>query len=150
MWFDHQAEEAAAFYVSIFKNSKVLEVTRYTGEEPVGEKGAVMTVAFELEGEQFVALNGGPRFPFSEAISFVVNCATQEEIDYYWEKLIAEGGAEVQCGWLTDKYGLSWQVVPARISEWAKDVAGFQRVMKAIMPMKKLDLAALDAAFTGK
>lgn len=150
LWFDRQAEEAAEFYVSIFPNSKINQVTRYTGEEPVGEKGAVMTVVFELEGEEIVALNGGPRFQFSEAISFVVNCATQEEIDYYWEKLTSGGGEEVQCGWLTDKYGLSWQVVPARINEWAKDAAGFQRVMKAIMPMKRLDLAALDAAFAGK
>ncbi len=150
LWFDHQAEEAANFYVSVFKNSKVTEVTHYTGEEPVGEKGAVMTVVFELDGEAFVALNGGPRFKFTEAVSFVVNCETQEEIDYYWEKLTAGGGEEVQCGWLTDKYGLSWQVVPARISEWAKGKEGFQRVMKAIMPMKKLDLAALQAAFDGK
>ena len=150
LWFDNQAEEAAEFYLSIFPNSKVNEVTRYTGEEPVGEKGAVMTVAFELEGEQFLALNGGPKFPFTEAVSFVVNCETQDEIDYYWEKLISGGGEEVQCGWLTDKYGLSWQVVPTRINEWVRDADGFQRVMKAIMPMKKLDLATLEAAFAGK
>ena|SRR5437762_9534249 len=150
LWFDDQAEEAANFYVSVFKNSKIKEISRYTGEEPLGEKGSVMTVAFELDGEEFVALNGGSRFKFTEAVSFVVNCQTQEEIDYYWEKLTADGGEEVQCGWLTDKFGLSWQVVPTKISEWAGGGAGFQRVMKAVMPMKKLDLAALQAAFDGK
>ncbi len=151
LWFNDQAEEAANFYVTVFKNSKIGEVTHYTGEEPVGDKGSVMTVAFELDGEQFVALNGGPKFKFSEAISFVVNCETQEEIDYYWDKLTAGGGEEeVQCGWLTDKYGLSWQVVPAKIRDWAQDPAGFERVMHAIMPMKKLEIAALQAAFEGK
>jgi predicted 3-demethylubiquinone-9 3-methyltransferase (glyoxalase superfamily) len=139
-WFDNQAEQAAKFYVSIFKNSKIKEITDYTGEEPVGEKGSVMTVAFELDGQDFVALNGGPRFKFNEAISFVINCETQEEIDCYWEKLTTEGGEEVQCGWLTDKYGISWQVVSA----------GFQRVIRAIMPMKRLDLATLQAAYEGK
>ena len=102
LWFENQAEAAANFYVSVFKNSKVNGMTHYTGEEPVGQKGAVMTVDFELDGQQFVALNGGPRFKFTEAVSFVVNCDTQEEIDYYWEKLTADGGEEVQCGWLTD------------------------------------------------
>ena len=147
LWFDDQAEEAANFYVSVFKNSKVKEISRYTGEEPLGEKGSVMTVVFELDGAEFVALNGGPRFKFTEAVSFVINCETQEEIDYYWDRLTSGGGEEVQCGWLTDKYGLSWQVVPTKINEWAKGGAGFQRVMKAIMPMKKLDLAALQAAY---
>ena len=150
LWFDTQAEEAAKFYVSVFKNSEVKEVTRYTGEEPVGTKGSVMTVAFQLAGQEFVALNGGPQFKFSEAVSFVINCETQEEIDYYWEKLTADGGEEVQCGWLTDKYGLSWQVVPTKIHEWAGDPARFQRVMRAIMPMKKLDLAALEKAYESK
>ena len=150
LWFDKEAEEAANFYVSVFKNSKVKGVTRYTGEEPLGQKGSVMTVDFELDGQEFVALNGGPRFKFTEAVSFVVNCETQEEIDYYWEKLTAGGGEEVQCGWLTDKYGLSWQVVPAQIAEWARDAAGFQRVMHAVMPMKKLDIATLQAAYDGK
>jgi predicted 3-demethylubiquinone-9 3-methyltransferase (glyoxalase superfamily) len=131
LWFDNQAEEAVNFYVSVFKNSKVKTMTHYTGEEPLGQKGSVMTVAFELDGQEFVALNGGPRFKFTEAVSFVVNCETQEEIDYYWDKLTAGGGEEVQCGWLTDKYGLSWQVVPAKIAEWARDAAGFQRVMHA-------------------
>jgi predicted 3-demethylubiquinone-9 3-methyltransferase (glyoxalase superfamily) len=116
LWFDNQAEEAANFYVSVFKNSKVKQKTHYTGEEPSGQKGSVMTVSFELDGQEFVALNGGPRFNFTEAVSFVVNCETQEEIDYYWENLSSRGGEEVQCGWLTDKYGLSWQVAP---NKWA-------------------------------
>ncbi len=150
LWFDNQAEEAAKFYVSVFKNSKIKEKTYYTGEEPVGQKGSIMTVAFELNGQEFVALNGGPRFKFTEAVSFVINCETQEEIDYYWQKLTSDGGEEVQCGWLTDKYGLSWQVVPAKIAEWARDAAGFERVMHAIMPMKKLDMAALQRAYDGK
>jgi predicted 3-demethylubiquinone-9 3-methyltransferase (glyoxalase superfamily) len=147
LWFDNQAEEAVNFYVSVFKNSKVRGMTRYTGEEPSGQKGSVMTVSFELDGQEFVALNGGPQFKFTEAVSFVVNCETQEEIDYYWEKLSSGGGEEVQCGWVTDKYGLSWQVVPAKIREWARDPAGFQRVMHAVMQMKKLDIAALERAY---
>ena len=147
LWFDNQAEEAVNFYVSVFKNSKVKGMTRYTGEEPSGVKGSVMTVSFELEGQEFVALNGGPQFKFTEAVSFVVNCETQEEIDYYWEKLSSGGGDEVQCGWLTDRYGLSWQVVPAKIREWAKDKTGFQRVMHAVMQMKKLDITALQRAY---
>ena len=150
LWFDSQAEEAAKFYVSVFKNSKVGQITHYTGEEPSGMKGQVMTVDFELDGQQFVALNGGPQFKFTEAISFVINCGTQEEIDYYWEKLTAGGGEEVQCGWLADKYGLSWQVVPANLKNWAKDPAGFKRVMQALMPMKKLDMATLQRAYDGK
>jgi predicted 3-demethylubiquinone-9 3-methyltransferase (glyoxalase superfamily) len=149
-WFDNQAEDAAKFYVSVFKNSKIKGMTCYTGEEPIGEKGAVMTVDFQLDGQNFVALNGGPRFKFTEAVSFVVNCEIQEEIDYYWEKLASGGGEEVQCGWLTDKYGLSWQVVPTKLAEWAKDPAGFQRVMRAVMPMKKLDIATLEKAYNGK
>ena len=147
LWFDNQAEEAVNFYVSVFKNSKVRGMTRYTGEEPSGQKGSVMTVSFELGGQEFVALNDGPQFKFTEAVSFVVNCETQEEIDYYWEKLSSGGGEEVQCGWVTDKYGLSWQVVPAKIREWARDPAGFQRVMHAVMQMKKLDIAALERAY---
>jgi predicted 3-demethylubiquinone-9 3-methyltransferase (glyoxalase superfamily) len=127
-------------------------MTHYTGEEPSGEKGSVMTVSFELDGQEFVALNGGPRFKFTEAVSFVVNCETQEEIDYYWEKLAADGGEEVQCGWLTDKYGLSWQVVPTKIREWMqdKDPARSQRVMHAVMGMKKLDMEAMQRAYEGK
>ena len=151
LWFDNQAEAAANFYVSVFKNSKVNGMTHYTGEEPVGQKGAVMTVDFELDGQQFVALNGGPRFKFTEAVSFVINCETQAEIDYYWEKLTADGGEEVQCGWLADKYGLSWQVVPAKFfEEWVKDAAGLQRVMQALMQMTKVDVATLQKAYDGK
>lgn len=150
LWFDNQAEEAANFYVSIFPNSKVKGMTHYTGEEPSGRKGAVMTVSFELDGQEFVALNGGPRFKFTEAVSFVINCETQEEIDYYWEKLTAGGGEEVQCGWLADKYGLSWQVVPSKFfDEWVKDAAGLQRVMQVLMQMTKLDIAALQKAYDG-
>jgi predicted 3-demethylubiquinone-9 3-methyltransferase (glyoxalase superfamily) len=150
LWFDGQAEEAAKFYVSVFKNSKIKQVTHYTGEELPERKGQVMTVDFELDGEEFVALNGGPRFKFTEAISFVINCETQEEIDYYWQKLTADGGEEVQCGWLADKYGLSWQVVPTKFfDEWVKDAAGLQRVMHELMQMKKLDLAKLKKAFEG-
>ena len=151
LWFDGQAEEAARFYVSIFKNSKLGQVTHYTGEEPSGMKGQVMTVDFELDGQEFVALNGGPQFKFTEAVSFVINCETQEEIDYYWEKLTAGGGEEVQCGWLADKYGLSWQVVPSKFfQQWAKDPAGLQRVMRELMKMKKLDLATLEKAYEAK
>ena len=151
LWFDNQAEEAANFYVSVFKNSKITGITHYTGAEPVGKKGMIMTVDFELDGEKFVALNGGPQFKFTEAISFVINCETQEEIDYYWEKLTADGGEEVQCGWLADKYGLSWQIVPSKFfSKWVKDPVGLERVMRALMPMKKLDLAVLEHAYEGK
>ena len=150
LWFDNNAEEAARFYVGIFENSKVKTLTHYTGEEPSGKKDSVMTVSFELDGQEFVALNGGPQFKFTEAVSFVVNCETQKEIDYYWEKLTAGGGEEVQCGWLRDKYGLSWQVVPTKIREWARDKAGFQRVMHAVMQMKKLDIAALQRAHDGE
>jgi predicted 3-demethylubiquinone-9 3-methyltransferase (glyoxalase superfamily) len=150
LWFDSQAEEAANFYISIFKNSKVNEKTYYTGEEPMGKKGSLMTVDFELDGQEFVALNGGPQFKFTEAISFSIDCETQEEIDYYWEKLTAGGGEEVQCGWLADKYGLSWQVVPANLKKWAGDPARFKRVMQALMPMKKLDMATLQRAYDGK
>ena len=114
-------------------------------------KGKVMTVDFELDGQDFVALNGGPQFKFTEAISFVINCDSQDEIDYYWEKLSSDGGEEVQCGWLADKYGLSWQVVPSKFfEEWAKDAAGLQRVMHELMQMKKLDLAKLEAAYQRK
>jgi predicted 3-demethylubiquinone-9 3-methyltransferase (glyoxalase superfamily) len=151
LWFDNQGEEAAKFYVSVFKNSKIRQVTRYTGAEPAEKKGQVMTVDFDLDGEQFVALNGGPQFKFTQAISFVINCETQAEIDYYWEKLTADGGQEVQCGWLSDKYGLSWQVVPSKFfAEWAGDPAGLERVMGELMQMKKLDLAKLQKAFERK
>jgi len=151
LWFNDNAEEAVKFYASIFKNSKIGKIARY-GEE--GEKiagrpaGSVMTVEFQVEGQDFVALNGGPHFKFTEAISFVVNCETQEEVDYYWEKL-SEGGKEVQCGWLKDKYGLSWQIVPTVLGELLsdKDAAKSQRVMTAMLKMVKLDIKKLkDAA----
>src|SRR3954467_8575257 len=151
LWFDNQAEEAANFYVSVFKNnSKVKQITHYAGEDIPEKKGQVMVVSFELNGQEFTALNGGPQFKFTEAISLVINCDTQEEIDYYWEKFTADGGEEVQCGWLTDKYGLSWQVTPAKFfTEWDKDPAGLQRVMHEVMQMVKLDLAKLQKAFEG-
>ena len=147
LWFDSQAEEAANFYVSIFKNSKVGAVSRY-GESGPGPKGSAMTVAFELDGQKFTALNGGPAFKFTEAISLVVNCENQEEIDYFWEKLSSEGGQEVQCGWLKDKYGLSWQIVPTILPELVKsdDPKKSERVMKALMQMKKLDIGKLKEA----
>ena len=151
LWFDGQAEEAAKFYVSVFKNSKIKQVTHYTGDDLPERKGQVMTVSFELDGQEFTALNGGTQFKFTEAVSFVINCDTQEEIDYYWEKLTADGGEEVQCGWLADKYGLSWQVVPGKFfAEWVKDPAGLERVMHELMQMKKLDLAKMKKAFENK
>jgi len=147
LWFDHEAEEAANFYTSVFKNSKVESVTRY-GEAGPGPKGSVMTVAFELEGQKFTALNGGPSFKFTEAISFVVHCETQQEVDHYWENL-SEGGKEVQCGWLKDKFGLSWQIVPNALIEILKgnDAARSQRVMQAMFQMKKIDIARLEDAY---
>ncbi len=148
MWFDTQAEEAAKFYISVFKNGKSIGTTRYTADGP-GVEGTVMTAAFELNGQKFIALNGGPHFKFTAAVSFVINCETQEEIDYYWEKLTADGGEDGQCGWLTDKYGLSWQLVPVQIVEWAKDAARFPRVMKAVLQMKKIDLRTLQQAYNG-
>lgn len=150
LWFDGQAEAAAKFYVSVFPNSRIKHVAHYTGEEPVGEKGDVMTVAFELDGQPFVGINGGPQFKFSEAVSFVINCRTQEEIDYYWETLTADGGEESQCGWLRDKFGLSWQVVPEQVEEWISDPERAPRVMAVVMQMQKLDLARMEAAADGK
>src|SRR5438445_548175 len=137
LWFDQQAEEAAGFYVSIFPNSKIVKVVRYGTAGP-GPAGSAMTVEFQLEGQSFVALNGGPHYKFTEAISFVVNCQTQEEVDFYWEKLSA-GGAPVECGWLKDKFGLSWQIVPTLLPQLLSDPdpAKSQRVMKAMMTMKK-------------
>ncbi len=145
LWYDTQAEEAANFYVSVFKNSKTLSVVRY-GETGPGPKGSVLTVEFELEGQRFVALNGGPRFKFTEAVSFVVNCESQEEVDYFWAKLIADGGQESQCAWLKDKFGLSWQVVPKRAIQLLKDPATSEKVMQAILQMKKIDIATLEKA----
>ena len=147
LWFDHQAEEAARFYTSVFKDSKINAVTHY-GDGGPGPKGSVMTVDFELAGQRFVGLNGGPVFKFTEAVSFVVNCESQEEVDYFWAKL-TEGGQEIQCGWLKDRYGLSWQIVPTAMIEMLKDkdAARSQKAMKAMMQMKKLDLAVLRAAY---
>ncbi|PYT73255.1 MAG: hypothetical protein DMG39_07055 [Acidobacteria bacterium] len=145
LWFDTQAEEAANFYTSIFKNSKILEVVRY-GE--AGPEGRVMTVAFTLDGQEFTALNGGPLFKFTEAISFVVNCETQEEVDTYWGKLL-EGGEESRCGWLKDRFGLSWQIIPKALSEMLGDPNPnkAKRVMDAMLQMKKIDLATLKRAY---
>jgi predicted 3-demethylubiquinone-9 3-methyltransferase (glyoxalase superfamily) len=150
LWFNNEAEEAANFYTSIFKNSKVLHVSRYgeSGSNAAGRpKGSVMTVAFQIEGQNFTAINGGPVFKFTEAVSFVVNCESQQEIDYYWEKL-SEGGdpKSQQCGWLKDKYGLSWQVVPTALGELMSDPSKSERVMKAILQMKKLDIETLKKA----
>ena len=155
LWFDNNAEEAVKFYTSIFKKSKVLTVTRYSkgGANATGRSpGSIMTIAFELNGQKFVALNGGPHFKFTEAVSFVVNCKTQAEIDNYWKKLIADGGKESQCGWLKDKFGLSWQIVPDNIHKLlgSKDEAKTERVMQAVFQMKKLDIKTLKKAFAGK
>lgn len=146
LWFNDNAEEAVNFYLSVFRNAKAGAVMRY-GEGGPGKPGSVMTMSFELEGMEFIALNGGPHYSFTAAISFVVNCDSQAEIDAYWAKL-TEGGQEVQCGWVTDRFGLSWQVVPRNIAELlrGKDDAGGQRAMQAMMQMKKLDIAALKSA----
>ncbi len=140
LWFDSNAEEAVDFYLSVFKNSRRLSELRNTGDAP-GPKGGVLTVSFELDGLRFTALNGGPDHKFTDAISFVVRCDTQEEVDYYWSKLTA-GGEEIQCGWLVDKFGLSWQVVPARLPELIKH----PKAMQAMLKMKKLDIAELERA----
>ena len=152
LWFDTQAEDAANFYVSVFKNSKLGKISRFgkEGFEIHGKKaGSVMTVEFELDGQHFVALNGGPQFKFDEAISFQVHCADQAEVDYYWSKLIAGGGSEGPCGWLKDKFGLSWQVVPVALIEMLSDsdARKVERVTKAFLQMKKFDIAALRRAF---
>lgn len=147
LWFDSQAEEAANFYVSIFKDSRIKSVSRY-GEGGPGAKGSVMSVTFQLEGQDFMALNGGPLFSFTPAVSFFVNCETQQEIDELWEKLTA-GGGEVRCGWLKDKYGLSWQIVPTALGEMLQDpdTEKSKRVMQALMQMNKLDIATLKRAY---
>jgi predicted 3-demethylubiquinone-9 3-methyltransferase (glyoxalase superfamily) len=150
LWFNKQAEEAAKFYTSIFRNSRIRHIARYSkaAEKASGRPaGSVMTVAFQLEGQNFLALNGGPHFKFTEAISFVVSCNTQAEVDKFWKKLSA-GGQEVQCGWLKDKYGVSWQIVPAVLGELLsdKDAAKSQRVMQAMLKMVKLDIRKLKQA----
>jgi predicted 3-demethylubiquinone-9 3-methyltransferase (glyoxalase superfamily) len=146
LWFDTAAEEAAVFYTSLFKNSKVLDVSRY-GEAGPMPAGTVMTVLFELDGQEFVALNGGPEFTFNEAVSFQISCETQAEVDEFWSSL-SEGGEEGPCGWLKDKYGLSWQVVPTVLVELLSDPdkQKSQRVMKAMLEMRKIDIAALQKA----
>jgi len=146
LWFDDQADEAARFYTSIFKNSRIDTVSHY-GEGGPRPKGSVMTVKFQLDGQEFLALNGGPLFKFTEAVSFIVNCETQEEVDRLWAKL-SEGGEEVQCGWLKDRYGLSWQIVPTILAELIgdPDPARASRVFQAMMGMKKLDIKGLQAA----
>ena len=147
LWFDDQAEEAARFYTSVFKNSKLGNVSRY-GDTGPGPKGRVMVAQFQLEGQDFLALNGGPQFKFTEAVSFVVNCETQNEVDYFWEKL-SEGGRTSQCGWLKDKFGLSWQIVPTAMGRLlgGKDPAKSQRAMQAMLQMTKIDIAALQRAY---
>ena len=150
LWFNTEAEEAANFYVSVFPHSRVIYVSRY-GENGPRPKGSVMTVEFELDGKRFVALNGGPHFKFTEAVSFVVECKDQAEIDYYWSRLTAGGGKEVECGWLKDKYGLPWQIVPDQWHAWlGGDAARSQRVMAEVMKMKKLDYARMQKAAEGR
>ena len=150
LWFDGKAEEAAKFYASVFKNSRIGSVSRY-GEEGPGPKGTVMTVAFSLDGQEFLALNGGPDFKFTPAISFVANCETQEEVDELWEKLSA-GGQKLQCGWLTNRYGVSWQIVPTILGQLLmdKDAEKSRRVMKAMLQMTKMDIRALKQAYGQK
>jgi predicted 3-demethylubiquinone-9 3-methyltransferase (glyoxalase superfamily) len=149
LWFDTQAEEAAEFYISVFPNSKITDVTYYNEAGP-RPAGMVLTVAFVLDGQEYLAINGGPQFTFDEAISFMINCADQEEVDYYWDKL-SDGGAEGPCGWLKDRYGLSWQIVSSRIHDMMQDPdqAKIDRVMAAIMTMVKIDIAKLESAYNG-
>ncbi len=141
LWFDSNAEEAVTFYLSIFKNSRILDELRRSVEVPGGPKGSILTIAFELDGQRFTALNGGPAFKFNEAVSFVVRCDSQQEVDEYWSKLSA-GGKEVQCGWLRDKFGLAWQIVPARMIELIKN----PKAMEAMMRMTKIDIAEIERA----
>jgi predicted 3-demethylubiquinone-9 3-methyltransferase (glyoxalase superfamily) len=150
LWFDKEAEEAANHYVSIFGNSKIVSVSRY-GDAGPGPKGTAMTVSFQLEGQQFIALNGGPHFKFTEAISLLVNCETQQEVDELWSRLSA-GGAESQCGWLKDKFGLSWQIIPSALFRLMQDPdpAKSKRVVEAMLQMQKIDIAALERAYNAK
>ena len=155
LWFDDQAEDAVKFYTTVFENSKVGRILRY-GEEAAKASsrstGSVLTIEFEIEGQKFVALNGGPQFRFNESVSFVVNCETQKEVDYFWEKLTADGGEESQCGWLKDKFGLSWQVTPTVLIDMLhdKDSEKAERVMKAMLQMQKIDIEKLKAAYREK
>lgn len=151
LWFDNAAEEAMAFYTSVFPRSRVVEVTRY-GDAGPGPKGTVMVGTFELDGQRFIALNGGPHFEFTEAISLFIDCESQEEVDHYWSKLVEGGGRHSQCGWLTDRFGLSWQVVPRVLMEMQRDPdpAKSSRVMKAMLAMTKLDVATLRRAYEGR
>lgn len=150
LWFDDQAEEAATFYVSLFKDSKILEVTRY-GDAGPGPKGKAMVVDFQLNGQEFIGLNGGLQFKFTEAVSFLVHCKSQEEVDDLWNKLTAGGGEESQCGWLKDKYRLSWQIIPDRLMELLgdKDPQKASRAMNAMLQMRKIDIGALERAHGG-
>jgi predicted 3-demethylubiquinone-9 3-methyltransferase (glyoxalase superfamily) len=149
LWFDTQAEEAANFYVSIFKNSRITSISHYPEGTP-GPVGQVMVVNFELDGKKFIALNGGPTFKFTEAISLLVNCETQQEIDHYWSKLTSGGGKEVECGWLKDKYGLSWQIVPANLEKLLGTPEKAKRVMAVVMKSKKLNIAEMERAAESK
>jgi predicted 3-demethylubiquinone-9 3-methyltransferase (glyoxalase superfamily) len=155
LWFDDQAEEAVKFYTSIFKDSKTERILRYDEEAAKASgrpTGSVLTIEFKIEGQNFVALNGGPDFKFNESVSFVVNCETQEEVDYFWSKLTADGGEESACGWLKDKFGLSWQITPTVLIDMLhdKDSAKAERAMKAMLQMKKIDINKLKAAYEGK
>ena len=155
LWFDNQAEEAAKFYTSVFRNSKIGKILCYdeASAKAAGRPaGSVLTVEFEIGGQKFTALNGGPQFKFNESVSFVVNCKTQEEVDYFWEKLTAGGGQESECGWLKDKFGLSWQVTPTVLIDMLndKDPKKAGRVMKAMMQMQKIEINKLKAAYAGK
>jgi len=154
LWFDHQAEEAAKFYTSVLKISKIGRILRYdeaSAKAAGGSVGSVLTIEFEIEGQKFTALNGGPEFKFNESISFMVNCDTQNEVDYFWEKLTADGGQESHCGWLKDKFGVSWQIVPTVLIEMLqdKDSEKSGRVMQAMLQMQKIDVKTLKEAYAG-
>jgi predicted 3-demethylubiquinone-9 3-methyltransferase (glyoxalase superfamily) len=151
LWFDREAEEAANLYTSIFKNSKILNVARY-GDAGPGPKGTAMTVNFQLDGQEFIALNGGPMYRFTEAISLLVDCETQEEVDRLWNKLTADGGEESMCGWLKDRFGLSWQIIPSALPRLLSDPdpEKSKRVMEAMLQMKKIDVPTLERAHAGK
>jgi len=151
LWFDDDAEEAMKFYTSLFKNSKILSTSRYPEGSP-GKPGTLMTGSFQLDGQEFMALNGGPQFPFTEAISLLVNCETQQEVDELWAKLTADGGQESQCGWLKDRFGVSWQIIPKQLGEMIgdKDPVKSKRAVDAMLKMKKIDIKALERARDGR